>query len=157
MVDRLEDERRTSTRRALHALESERRRIGRELHDEIGQRLTGTLLQLGRLAEEVDGPNRARVLAIQEQQRSTLDEIGALAWQLRPAVLDDLGLVQALGALVSTLGDSRATVTASVPEQLDRIASEQELAIYRVAQEALTNAVRHSGASEIRRRRDGLR
>ena len=149
MVDRLESERRASTRRSLHALESERRRIGRELHDEIGQRLTGTLLQLGRLADEVDEAARARVLSIQEQQRSTLDEIGALAWQLRPALLDDMGLLRALEALAATMGEGDTEVTASLPGHLSGLDSEQELAVYRVAQEALTNAVRHSRARHV--------
>lgn len=151
MVDRLEAERRSSTRRALHALESERRRIGRELHDEVGQRLTGSLLQLGRLADEVPEPWRAVVLELQEQQRATLDEVGSMAWQLRPALLDDLGLVEALGALSGSLRDGGGpTVVVSVPESVPGLSPEEELVVYRIAQEAVTNAVRHSGATVVR-------
>ena len=96
MLERLQNERRTSARRTLSAIEGERRRIGRELHDEIGQRLTGTLLQLQRLAGDLPEPFRSEVECLQEQQRATLDEVGALAWQLRPALLDDLGLLSAI-------------------------------------------------------------
>ena len=104
MVERLERERRESNHRAITAREAERRRIGQELHDEIGQRLTGLLLQLGRTLRNVPAEERAELLQAQELARATLDEVGRLAWQLRPGILDDLGLVEALRALVSDLG-----------------------------------------------------
>ena len=91
MVDRLESERRSSTGRTLRALEGERERISRELHDEVGQRITATLLQLRRLAAAVPDAERPW-RSVQEQLRATLDEVGALAWQLRPPPLEDLGL-----------------------------------------------------------------
>jgi two-component system sensor histidine kinase UhpB len=149
MLGRLQNERRTSARRTLSAIEGERRRIGRELHDEIGQRLTGTLLQLQRLADDLPESFRFEIEDIQEQQRATLDEVGALAWQLRPALLDDLGLISAIGALAETMGETTAQIETSVPEDLPHLPSDLELVVYRVAQEALTNAVRHSGASRI--------
>lgn len=150
MLERLEAERRTSTRRTLSAIEDERRRLGHELHDEVGQRLTGTLLQLRRLSDEVPSPLQARVDAIQEEQRHTIDEVGALAWQLRPAMLDDLGLLSAIDALVDTLGEpAPAAVTARLPGTLRPMPLEVELVVYRIAQEALTNAVRHAEAANI--------
>jgi two-component system, NarL family, sensor histidine kinase UhpB len=151
MVDRLEAERRSSTRRAVQALEGERRRLGLELHDEIGQRLTASLLQLQRLAEEAPEELRALVQAIQDQQRATLDEIGALAGQLRPALLDDLGLARALEALVQAMAEPAVVeVSAGLPTTVHGLSAEQELAVYRIAQEALTNAVRHAEATRIR-------
>jgi two-component system sensor histidine kinase UhpB len=149
MLARLEDERRTSARRTLSAIEGERRRIGRELHDEIGQRLTGTLLGLQRLADDIPEPFKREVGPIQEQQRATLDEVGALAWQLRPALLDDLGLLSAVGALADSLDEGDARIRTLLPNELTPLPSELELVVYRIAQEALTNAVRHSGASHI--------
>jgi two-component system sensor histidine kinase UhpB len=150
MLERLEVERRLSTRRTLTALEGERRRIGQELHDEIGQRLTGILLQLGRASSEAPEPLRDRIAAVQDETRATLDEVGALAWQLRPGILDDLGLLSALRALVQTLDEhAEARIGARLPEQLPPLAPEVELAVYRIAQEGLINALRHSGAQEI--------
>jgi two-component system sensor histidine kinase UhpB len=150
MLQRLEAERRTSTRRTLSALESERRRIGLELHDEIGQRLTGTLLQLRNLGDQAPEPLRSRLEAIAEQERATLDEVGALAWQLRPALLDDLGLLSALAALADSLEDRAATrIEVTLPDALSQMPPALELVVYRIAQEALTNAVRHSGAARI--------
>ncbi len=102
MLARLEEERRDSSRRTLAALEGERRRIAQELHDEIGQRLTGMLLQLGNLLPDAPSELRGRVSAVREDARTTLDEVGQLAWQLRPGILDDLGLLRALEALVES-------------------------------------------------------
>jgi two-component system sensor histidine kinase UhpB len=151
MLERLEHQRRESSQRTLAALEGERLRIAQELHDEIGQRLTGMLLQLGNLVPDAPPDLRERVSAIQEDARSTLDEVGQLAWQLRPGILDDLGLLRALEALVESLGEQTPEigVRCSLPAALPAIAPEVELAIYRVAQEALTNAVRHAGAQRI--------
>jgi two-component system sensor histidine kinase UhpB len=150
MLGRLEAERRASTRRSIAALEGERARISRELHDEIGQRLTGILLQLAPIHDEAPADVRAGLVGVQEQARAVLSEIGALAWQIRPGILDDLGLVSALAALASSLRrDGHIRIDASVPHQLPTITDEAELAIYRIAQEALTNAVRHSSAGTI--------
>jgi two-component system, NarL family, sensor histidine kinase UhpB len=161
MLERLELERRASTRRTLSALEGERRRIGQELHDEIGQRLTGILLQLGRAAAEAPEPLRERLDGVQDQARAALDEVGALAWQLRPGILDDLGLLSALRALAQTFQDhAGARLNLAVPAHVDPIAPEVELAIYRIAQEGLNNALRHAGAQtielELRLDGDGL-
>ena len=153
MLHRLEVERRLSTRRTVSALEDERRRIGQELHDEIGQRLTGILLQLGRVATEVPDGLRDRIAAIQDESRAALDEVGALAWQLRPGILDDLGLVSALQALAQSLDEhADARIITKLADRLDEIPPEVELAVYRVAQEALSNALRHSGAGWIEMR-----
>ncbi len=151
MLTRVEDERRRSARIAFSALEGERRRVGQELHDEIGQRLTGILLQLGRIADDTAPELHPRLVAVQEEVRATLDEVGGLAWQLRPGILDDLGLLSALEALVQTLGErSETRIELSLPPELGRLAPEVELAVYRVAQESLHNALRHADARSVR-------
>jgi two-component system, NarL family, sensor histidine kinase UhpB len=150
MLARLEADRRESSRRTLAALEGERRRIAQELHDEIGQRLTGMLLQLGNLVPDAPSGLRERVSAIQEDTRATLDQVGLLAWQLRPGILDDLGLLRALEALVESFEEqARIRVQSSLPARLASITPDAELAVYRIVQEALTNAVRHSGVRQI--------
>jgi two-component system sensor histidine kinase UhpB len=151
MLARLENERRESSRRTLAALEGERWRITQELHDEIGQRLTALLLQLGNLAADLPPELRARLSTIQEGARATLDEVGVLAWQLRPGILDDLGLLRALEALVESLEEQapRVRLRSSLPATVPPMNAEEELAIYRIVQEALTNAIRHSGAGEV--------
>jgi two-component system, NarL family, sensor histidine kinase UhpB len=147
-LDRLEEERRSSVRRVLSAQEAERGRIARELHDQIGQNLTAVLLELKRLRGRVE-PAYAETLAdAQELARESLDELRRISYELRPAALDDLGLASALAALTSAIG-RRAGIAISleIDGDLPPLHSDVELAVYRVAQEALTNAVRHSGCS----------
>lgn len=149
-LDRLEEERLSSTRRVLAALEGERRRVGQELHDEIGQRLTGILLELNPAIAAAPPELRGRLVEIQDDARATLEEVGQLAWQLRPGILDDLGLVAALDGLLSGIEDQadielRRTLPAALPE----LPSEVELAIFRIAQEGVTNALRHAEAGVV--------
>ena len=157
MLDRLEGERRDSGRRALAAQEAERRRVARELHDEIGQLLTGLLLRSETLARRVPEELRGDVEGMREASRQAAEEVRVIARRLRPEALDELGLQSALLALCTAVA-SRAGIT--VERHLERdlpLTSEEELVIYRVAQEALTNVVRHSGATSaaVRLGRDG--
>jgi two-component system sensor histidine kinase UhpB len=108
MLDRLQAERRASTRRTVATLEGERQRISRELHDEIGQRLTGVLLQLDRIHDEASDPARPHIVAVQDETRAVMDEVGALAWWIRPAILDDLALLSALTSLTASLTEITA-------------------------------------------------
>ncbi len=141
MVDRLESERRESGLRALAAQESERRRIARELHDEIGQALTAVMLRL----------ERDDVANAKEGLRAALEGVREIARRLRPEALDDLGLRNALRALVASVArDARLNVTPEIEPDLPSLTPEQELVVYRVAQEALTNALRHAEADTLR-------
>ncbi|MDR7554599.1 MAG: sensor histidine kinase [Armatimonadota bacterium] len=132
----------------LRAQEEERRRIARELHDEAAQALTSLLVRL-RLLEQTDEPTqvRARVRELRALTARALDDVRRIAVELRPSVLDDLGLAAALAAHADALnasGEMRVTVTAGLN---GRLPPEVELALYRVAQEALTNARRHGRAT----------
>jgi two-component system sensor histidine kinase UhpB len=153
MLDRLEDERRESARRTLAAQEDERRRIARELHDQIGQNLTAVLLELKRLRGRVE-PAYAETLAdAQELARESLDELRRISYELRPAVLDDLGLASALAALADAIARrAQIEVTDEVEAGVPSLPPDVELAVYRIAQEALTNAVRHAGCTRVRLR-----
>jgi two-component system sensor histidine kinase UhpB len=149
MLDRLEDERRESGRRALAAQEAERRRIARELHDEIGQLLTGLLLRSETLGRRVPEALKADVEGVREASRQAAEEVRTIARRLRPEALDELGLQSAVLALCTSIA-GRAGLT--VERELDRdlpLTSEEELVIYRVAQEALTNVLRHADASTV--------
>jgi two-component system sensor histidine kinase UhpB len=150
MLDRLERERRDSGRRALAAQEAERRRIAQELHDEVGQALTAVLLLLKRLADSAPPELRAQVIEVQEAARESLDDVRDVARQLRPEALDDLGLVSALAALSARFTEQTGIrVERRIDARLPLLEDDEELVIYRVAQESLTNVARHSGASRV--------
>lgn len=150
MLTRLEIERSTSNARALSAQEAERQRIAQELHDEVGQSLTAILLELKRAADRAPEPLREELLNTQETARHSLDEVRRVARRLRPGVLEDLGLTSALLALTNDF--SRHTglpVRRTLDSALPPLTAEEELVLYRVAQECLTNVARHAQASTV--------
>jgi len=141
MLDRLETERRESGKRALTAQEAERARIARGLHDEVGQVLTGVLLQL-----EGSGPNEEAKASV----RQALEEVRRIARELRPEMLEHLGLVSALTELARKFaGQSGLRIDRRFADDLPPLSDEAELAVYRVAQESLTNVARHAQASRV--------
>lgn len=149
MLERLEDERRESSGRALAAQEGERLRIARELHDEIGQTLTAVALRAEHASSRADS-DRGELARLAEIVQHTLQDLRRISRELRPEGLDELGLVNALIALCSRVGQqSSLRVHRQLDGSLPAMASEVELAIYRIAQEALTNVMRHSNASEV--------
>jgi len=138
MLERLESERRESGQRALRAQEAERRRIAGGLHDEVGQVLTGVLLQLD------DDETKQAV-------RQALEEVRRIARELRPEMLEQLGLVSALTELTRRFSESSGVeVERQFAGTLPPLSDDTELAVYRVAQESLTNIARHAGASRAR-------
>ena len=147
MLDRLEAERRSGWQRAADAQESERRSVARELHDEVGQSLTALKLLLARARRS--GSDREEALAeatmIAEQ---ALGDVREIARRLRPEALEELGLRNALGALAKRLaahGDIR--ILTRLDPKLPPLTRDAELVVYRVAQESLTNVLRHAEAS----------
>jgi len=149
MLDRLESERQESGRRVLAAQEVERVAIARDLHDEVGQVLTGVLLQLNSIAEEAPEHEEALGEARQAVRRA-LDEVRRISSELRPEMLEHLGLVSALTELSSSFARvSGVTVERRFASPLPKLTPEAELAIYRIAQESLTNIARHAGASRV--------
>ena len=149
MLDRLESERQRSARRVLAAQEAERVGIARDLHDEVGQLLTGVLLELNSIAEAAPG-HRRELDGTKEAVRRALDEVRRISSELRPEMLEHLGLVSALTELTTTFGRvSRIDVKHDFDPSLPKLAPETELAVYRIAQESLTNVARHSGASRV--------
>jgi two-component system sensor histidine kinase UhpB len=149
MLERLEFERRDSARGALMLQEAERGRIARELHDEVGQTLTGVMLQVEGLAAAIPGELQEQLEELRETARHGTEEVHRITRRLRPEALDDLGLPSALAALATAIGRQARIEVRRHLEPAPALTAEQELVIYRVAQEALTNVVRHAGASEV--------
>ncbi len=161
MLDRLEEERRQSARRSLLAQEQERQRVAQELHDELGQSLTALVLQLDRLARAAPDHLRDELVEAREAARAGLEDARQIAQRLRPEALDELGLPSALMTLAERVsGHGGVRVVHRVDERLPRLSEEIELVVYRVAQESLTNVVRHASASEamlaLRHDSDGI-
>lgn len=149
MLARLETERRDSTGRVLAGQEAERLRIAQELHDQVGQELTAVLLGLARIEATVPADLRADVAEIQSAVRDSLEDVRRIAIELRPEALDDLGLESALAVLCERFAErSSLSVHQRVADHLPDLSPDEELVLYRVAQEALTNVARHSRATE---------
>lgn len=138
-------------RRVVQAQELERRRLARELHDETGQALTSILLGLKPLEEALaDHPAQAGLAELRELVVSALQDVRRLAVELRPAVLDDFGLVPALERLIESYAEQsgiRVDFHSALGEA--RLPSDVETALYRVVQEALTNIAKHANAGSV--------
>jgi len=153
LMHRLEDnqvEFRRLARATWRLQEDERRRIARELHDGIGQNLTALKHQLAALQAQVgdaDANARDRLEASIALCGQTLEDTRELSRLLRPQILDDLGLEAALKWLVRSLADAAGLEIELDVGELPALDGEQRTLLFRVAQEALSNIVRHAGAS----------
>ena len=156
MMRRLEAERRRAGSAALHAQEEERARVARDLHDEVNQSLTGLLLRLEAAREAAPPEMEGELAETKALANQAMTELLSLARQLRPTALDDLGLVAAIEGQVDRLGGEIAT-SLDVEGDFSDLGDDAQLVVYRVAQEALSNAARHSGARrvQVRLRRTG--
>ena len=149
MLDRLEAEQRESARRALMVQEGERQRVARELHDEVGQTLTGVMLQVEGLAARIPEELRDDLDELRETARSGAEDVRRIVRSLRPEALEDLGLASALAALATTFHDQTGGPVQRRLEAGLPLSEEQELVFYRVAQEAITNVARHASAARV--------
>jgi signal transduction histidine kinase len=142
---------RDAVRRVVEAQELERARLARELHDETGQALTSILLGLKSLEARAAGEDdRAAVAELRELVVSTLQDVRRLAVELRPAALDDFGLVPAIERLRDIVQE-QAAIAVDVHSELSdvRLPTDTETALYRIAQEAFTNVLKHADASRV--------
>jgi two-component system, NarL family, sensor histidine kinase UhpB len=148
MLDRIELERAESARRALGAQEGERLRIARELHDEVGQTLTAIALEAERAADAGRGVDRDSWTRVAEWAQESIEDLRRIARELRPEALDELGLVNAFIALCNRVSEQAGIeIDRQFSDRIPRLDPNVDLAVYRVAQEALTNVMRHSEAS----------
>ncbi len=150
MLDRLESERRQGALAVVRGQEAERQRLAQDLHDEVNQALTAVLLRLEATLQTAPPELRRELAETKGLAVQAMDELLRMARELRPKMLDDHGLVPALHAQVRDF--SRRT---GIPAQFHRtgalppLSKDQQLAIYRVVQESLSNVAHHAGASKV--------
>jgi two-component system sensor histidine kinase UhpB len=151
MLARLEEERVESGRAVIRAQEEERARIAQDLHDEVNQALTAILLRLQAAMLDVPPGLRSELKEIQTLATRAMEELLTLARTLRPTALDDHGLVPALASQVADFGE-RTGIRSSFHRhgESPTLSDEEQLVLYRVTQESLSNVVQHSGASAVR-------
>jgi signal transduction histidine kinase len=151
-VDRLREQGALFAEKLIAAQEAERRRVSRELHDEIGQALTAVRLNVDAL-EKTREPAafEARFQDTMAIIDRALQQVRDLSLELRPPMLDDLGLVAAIRSHVKREAERAGIAAEVIADPLERrLPSELETACFRIVQEALTNVIRHSGAKHVR-------
>lgn len=140
--------------RIMRVQDEERRRIARDLHDTTGQELAMVVMSLAHLAknlEQPDGEIRKAIEDAAKMVRKIEQEVRTLSYLLHPPLLDELGLASALRSYVEGFNKrSGIQVILEVPPKLRRLSTEKEMALFRVAQESLTNVLRHSGSRTAR-------
>jgi two-component system sensor histidine kinase UhpB len=150
MLKRLEHERRESGRAVLRAQEVERSRLAQDLHDEVNQALTAILLRLQATVGAAPPALQDELKETQALVTQAMEELLHLARELRPTALDDHGLVPALTSQVAGFGE-RTGIRSSFRKHgtVPPLSDEEQLVIYRVTQESLSNVAQHSGARHV--------
>jgi PAS domain S-box-containing protein len=146
-----EDRLRQLSSQLINAQETERFRIGQELHDDLSQRAAALSMRLSHLSRKHDS-NKTLATEFDRMWRQASDlckDIARLSHQLHPTTLDRLGLDMALRSLCEQTSDDKQTVLLRCDEELPQLSNDVSVALYRIAQEALRNALKHSGASHI--------
>ena len=137
----------------IQSQEDERKRVARELHDDLGQALSALLLDIKTMAHD-NGSSSTEICARMDHGvRDLVSRVSALAWDLRPAVLDDLGLDSALSRHISNVSQRAQLVIdyrfVCQPDADPRLPSSMEVVLYRITQEALNNIVKHAEATRV--------
>jgi two-component system sensor histidine kinase UhpB len=150
LLEGIEEQRRASGKLVMRAQEGERRRLARDLHDEVNQALTAILLRLEALAQDVPPHNADDVAEIKRLVNQAMEELLNLARQLRPSALDDHGLEAAIDTQLKRFA-ARTGVEAQfrTDGDPDELGEDAQTAVYRTAQEALNNIGRHAGATAV--------
>jgi two-component system sensor histidine kinase UhpB len=150
LLRRIEDERRRSGRLVLRAQEEERRRLARDLHDEVNQALTAILLRLEALNHDAPEPLRRELGELKALVNQAMEELLRLARQLRPAALDDLGLFAAIEGQLARFSEQTGIETTFHHEgAAEALTEDQQTVLYRVIQESLSNTAQHAEASHV--------
>jgi two-component system, NarL family, sensor histidine kinase UhpB len=150
LLARIEEERRRSGTLAMRAQEEERRRLARDLHDEVNQALTAILLRLEALAQDSPPSRVDEVAELKKLVNQAMDELLNLARQLRPSALDDHGLIPAVETQLKRFSArTGGEVNLSTDGDPDSLPEDVQTAVYRILQEALANIGRHAGATAV--------
>jgi two-component system sensor histidine kinase UhpB len=150
MLERLEDERVGAASAVLRAQEGERARLARDLHDEVNQALTGVLLRLQATAQAAPPSVAEELRETQRVATQAMDELRRLAHELRPAALDDHGLTAALRTQIDGFARKTGmTATLELSGDVDTFRPDEQLVVYRVVQECLSNVARHAEARSV--------
>jgi two-component system, NarL family, sensor histidine kinase UhpB len=150
MLERLEEERKASGRAVVRAQEQERRQIAQDLHDEVNQALTAIKLRLSATMHDAPAELAAELRETKGLVDRAMDELLAIARALRPTALDDHGLISALQSQVVDFGERTGIQTKFLRHgQLTNLSDEEQLVIYRVTQESLSNIVHHAAARHV--------
>ena len=150
LLERIEAERRRAGRLQLRAQEEERKRVARDLHDEVNQALTAILLRLEALTQIAPPRLRDELAETKSLANQAMGELLQLARQLRPTALDDHGFIPAIEEQLRRFKAQYGIDTnLATKGELDDLGSDQQLVLYRVTQEALNNIARHANASSV--------
>jgi signal transduction histidine kinase len=144
----------------IRAEEDQRSRIARELHDGVGQIMTAVNIELQLLHEAAPTQVKARVEDVRALAAQCQTEMRRVSHELRPAILDELGLAEAVRALAQRMAKhAHIEIACDVHGDVDKIAADSVIACYRMVQEALNNVVRHADAhkAEVMLRREADR
>lgn len=149
----LHEQLRRLSRRVMSTQEEERKRVSRELHDVIAQMLTAINVRLSSLKEEAQTSHKGFSQKISRTQRlveKSVDNVHRFARELRPALLDDLGLIPALHSfLKSFMKETGIRTSLTAFKDVEKLSNAKRTALYRIAQEALNNVSRHAKASRV--------
>lgn len=149
----MENDLRSLSHQIVNAQEEERKHISRELHDEVGQALTAISVTLATLKSSGDGLDRnfsRQLTGAQRLLQDTMEVVHNFARELRPAMLDELGLLPALRSYLRGLSERTGLHIQFHGNALaEQLSGDQKMALFRVAQESLTNVVKHAGASQV--------
>ncbi|WP_135548070.1 PAS domain-containing sensor histidine kinase [Paenibacillus cymbidii] len=143
-LKRVEEELKLMMAKVMQIQEEERKRISRELHDGIGQSMFSLLIQLDRIIAGQDDPELQK---LRNSVSSVMEEVRSLAWELRPSVLDDLGVVPALRTYIENFNQHFAIEVSFETNLRKRLGIQAETTIYRIIQESLINVSRYADVS----------
>ncbi|CAN7623059.1 PAS domain-containing sensor histidine kinase [Paenibacillus sp. LjRoot56] len=146
-LKRVEEELQLMMSQVMQIQEEERRKFSRELHDGIGQSLFSLLIQMDRLIGEGE-TDQTELTRLRQHVTGIIEEVRSLAWQIRPSVLDDLGVIPAIRTYIENFTDHHGIRVELNSHLRRRLGALEETTIYRVIQEALTNIAKYAGVSE---------